>query len=103
MKNKAFKHILKAYTCSRFPRLVYEELSDMMLTFELIDSLALDILRGRRVVPPAAALLTKAEKERIAEAISNPAFEKQLRDELLIFYRLTVLVIAIIEKHYLPA
>lgn len=100
MKNKQYEHILKAYTCIGFPRLIYEELSDMMLTFEMIDSMAMDVLNGKTIIRPNEALLIKEEKDKISSAISNLNIDPQKREDLIFFYRLTILVIGILEKHY---
>lgn len=102
MKNKQYEYILKAYTCSGFPRLLYEELSDMMLAFEMIDSMALDVLKGKTINRPNEALLLKEEKDKISSTISNLNIDSQKREELMFFYRLTILVIGILEKQYQP-
>ena len=102
MKNKQYEHILKAYTCADFPRLLYEELSDMMLAFEMIDRMALDVLKGKKINRPNEALLIKEEKDKISSTISNLNIDSQKREELMFFYRLTILVIGILEKQYQP-
>lgn len=100
MKNKQHKYILKAYTCSKFPTLVYQELSDMMLTFEMIDRMSIDLLAGKGIAAPASELLTQDEKKRISALLSNPNHTQEERDELAFFYRLTILVVYILSLYY---
>ena len=70
----------------------------MMLTFEFIDQMALNALKGKGFSKPAEPLLIKAEKDRISALISNPNIEQKKRDELMLYYRLTILVIDILDK-----
>lgn len=100
MKNKQHEYILKAYTNSRFPRMVYEELPNMMLVFEEIDSYAIDILKNKRVKKPAYDILSKEAKVVISEYINNPNFDIDYRNEMIIFYRIAILAIEVLNFYY---
>lgn len=99
MKNKQHEYILKAYISAKIPRMVYEDLSDMMLTFELIGILSSDILKGKKIAELNEELLTKEEKNRISLCLSNSYIDLNKRNEMIFFYRLTLLVINIIENY----
>ena len=99
MKNKQHEYILKAYINSRFPRLIYESMPDMVLTFEFIDNLSLKVLKGEKICLPNEPLLTAEEKKKISYYFNVPKIEKEKREELIFFYRLTIIVIDVIEKN----
>lgn len=100
MQNKQHEYILKAFIESRIPRLIYEHLPDMMTTFENIDGYAMYVLKGKKIEKPNFELLTKEEKRAISILINNPDININKRTELLIYYRLAILVEGILNNYY---
>lgn len=72
----------------------------MMLTFEMIDMMSINLLAGKAVEIPANELLSPDEKRRISALLSNQSYTQEQRDELAFFYRLTILVVYILSLYY---
>lgn len=70
----------------------------MMLTFEWIDRMAISALKEKKTFHFSAPSLRKEEKVRTSALISNSNIEREKRDEMIMFYRLTILVVGILDK-----
>ncbi len=100
MKNKQHQYILKAFCTAGFPSFLYKYLPEMVSTFELIDIMALDVLKGRRICRPNEDLLTSQEKKKISVYLSSACQDRGQREEMIFFYRLSILVISVLNQYF---
>jgi len=51
----------------------------------MIDNMASEVLKGKKISRQNEALLIKEEKDKISSTISNPNLDSQKREDLILF------------------
>jgi len=81
--------------------MICENLPDTMLMFEEIDIYAINFLKGKRIILSVHDIISKEIKDYISVNINNQQIDQSDRKEMLIFYRLAILTVGILEQYFL--
>ena len=96
MKNRQHKYILKAYLKSKMPGTVKHH-SQLVALDSYLAGYCTQLLKSDKFHIPTGDLITKEEKELFSELIDSTSGKE--KDELIIYYRLTVLVETVLSQY----
>lgn len=98
MKNKQHEYILKAFVESSIPMVMRRSSPELMIIDSIIGGYCTQILkRAESIEIPASEIISKIEKNTFSELINRSmGLEK---DELVMYYRLLILVESILIQY----
>lgn len=98
MKNKQHEYILKAFLESSIPTVIRRDFPELIAIDSIIGGYCTQLLKRARFVElPPSDIISKAEKSTFALLINqSTGMEK---DELVVYYRLTILVESILIQY----
>ena len=98
MKNKQHEHVLKAFIESRIPGVIRRESKQLMQIDSVIGGYCTQLLKKSQIEHLSSnEIISKSEKEAFVRLMSRSSgFEK---DELLVYYRLIILVESVIMQY----
>jgi len=98
MKNKQHRHILKAFLESSIPSTLQRESPNLISVDSAVGGYCTQLIKGaKRVEFLSTEIITKDDKVAFSELINRTTGAE--RDELLIYYRLVVLVESILKLY----
>ena len=98
MKNKQHEYILKAFIESKIPTVVRRNFPELMVIDSIIGGYCTQLIKGVKFVEmPINEIISKNEKIIFSELINQSiGIEK---DELVVYYRLVILVESILIQY----
>ena len=101
MTNKQHKYILMAFVESVIPRTIRQQAPELMTIDSVLGGYCTQLLKGKdRInIVGNVPLITKDEKQRFSSLISSA--EGEAREDLVVYYRLLVLVESILFQYQL--
>lgn len=95
MKNKQHEHILKAFLESRIPAVMRTNSPELITIDSVLGGYCTQLIKqAKSIVIPSGEIISKTEKAAFSELISQAKGTE--KDELVVYYRLAVLVEAIL-------
>lgn len=98
MKNKQHDYILKAFLKSSIPAVVRRNSPELMTIDSIIGGYCIQLVKGAKLVElPSGEVISKDKKAVFSELINlSEGIEK---DELVVYYRLAVLVESVLVQY----
>lgn len=98
MKNKQHEYILKAFLESSIPRIMRRSSPELMAIDSIIGGYCTQLIRQAKFVKfPSSEIISKTAKAAFSELINqSTGMEK---DELVVYYRLAILVESILIQY----
>lgn len=99
MKNKQHEYILKAFLASSIPTVIRKSSPELMVIDSIIGGYCSQLIkRAKRIELPSSEIISKTEKAAFSELINqSTGMEK---DELVVYYRLAILVESILIQYW---
>ena len=98
MKNKQHEYILKAYMESSIPTAIRRNSPNLMYLDSVIGGYCTQLIKnGKNIELPSSEIISKAEKSTLSELINQLTGAE--KDELVVYYRLAILVESILVKY----
>lgn len=98
MKNKQHEYILKAFLESSVPTMIRRNSSELMAIDSIVGGYCTQLVKQARFVKlPSSEIISKTQKAAFSELINqSTGMEK---DELVVYYRLAILVEAVLIQY----
>lgn len=98
MKNKQHEYILKAYMGSNIPAAIRQYAPDLISLDSVIGGYCTQLIKkGKHIDLPTSEIISKAEKTVFSELINRSTGVE--KDELVVYYLLTILVESILIQY----
>lgn len=98
MKNKQHGYILKAFLESRIPTVVRRSSPELMAIDSIIGGYCTQLIKGAKFVEfPSSEIISKTEKAAFSQLINQSTGTE--KDELIVYYRLAILVESILTQY----
>lgn len=98
MKNKQHKYILKAFLNSNIPTVIRKSFPELMVIDSVIGGYCSQLIKRAKFIElPSSEIISKTEKAAFSELINQSTGTE--KDELVVYYRLAMLVEAVLLQY----
>ena len=98
MKNKQHEYILKAFLESSIPTVMRRSCPELMIIDYIVGGYCTQLVKRAKFIEiPSSGIISKTEKNTFSELINQSTGVE--RDELVVYYRLVILVESILIQY----
>ena len=100
MKNKQHKYIIKAFLETRIPSVISQNCCELMLIDSIIGGYCVKLMQGAATIELSTEIISQSQKKAFSSIINK--LSGQIKDEVVLYYRLLIIVEAILLQYANP-